>query len=512
MAKSEPIDLSELPYHRRLNNITVDCFDIPIKNCSHYFLSHFHSDHYTKLSKSFPHLVYCSKTTAQLVSSRIGATAVGLEMYTTYDMGEFHVRLIEANHCPGAVLFIFAFGKDYYLHTGDFRYHPFYHNFKIPFKAIYLDNTYESFLRLPTQKEAISKVLKVFDQSGKLCPMNICVLCCTYLVGKEKVFLSVAEYLNKKVQVTEDKMAIYRCYDKYTVDRINSDVLEIVNEQRQCEKTFGFGKNLKLKIRLTSMQKKSRSVKAADYITIKPCEINKSSDEILELENITDPIKSKMSISSPKSIKSDEHSFISNENKNFFLNIGNKNNIVESIVEPTFDKLNCYSDDSVLSQGYNRCSENISDYPSRKSNLVENENQSDFKTTPSFGTNIDQQFSFDNYSSSIDHEISECSEQDLKPFDRLTTEEASIKVISLFELNSFDFSKIFADKIYILCGTGWKEGTKFKNFKRIDGKTIKNGIEIIHFRYSEHSSAHELEEFKNYNNYESIINTVNNKG
>jgi len=100
----------------------------------------------------------------------------------------------------------------------------------------------------------------------------------------------------------------------------------------------------------------------------------------------------------------------------------------------------------------------------------------------------------------------------LKPFDRLTIEEASIKVISLFELNSFDFSKIFADKIYILCGTGWKEGTKFKNFKRMDGKTIKNGIEIIHFRYSEHSSAHELEEFKNYNNYESIINTVNNKG
>ena len=297
MAKSgtiEPIDISELPSFKKIQSITVDCFEIPVKNCTHYFLSHFHSDHYTRLNKSFEYPVYCSKTTAGLVAMRIGAKAIGLEMYTTYNLGKFYVRLVEANHCPGAVLFIFAFGSDYFLHTGDFRYHPKYHNFrnfKVTFKSIYLDNTYENFLQLPSQKEAISKILSIFDTSGKLCTPNICVLCCTYMVGKEKIFLSVGEYLDKKVQVTEDKMSIYKCHDKYSIEKINHDVLEIVNEKRITEKTFGFTKNLKLKANTKSIQKKCLSKRLADYVTIQPQNNFQNNTEIQKLKEIIDPFK-----------------------------------------------------------------------------------------------------------------------------------------------------------------------------------------------------------------------------
>lgn len=458
----QPIDISELPVQKRIASMTIDCFDIPVMNCSHYFLSHFHSDHYTRLSKSFEHHVYCSKTTAELVSSRIGAQAIGLDMYKTYSIGTFHVMLIEANHCPGAVLFLFLIDSKYFLHTGDFRYDPKYHNFaskvNISFKSIYLDNTYENFIHFPSQKEAISKILNIFNQKGKLCPLNICVLCCSYSVGKEKIFLSIAEYLDKKVQVTEDKMSIYKCYDSYTVDKINSDVLEIVNEKRLSEETYGFKKCFELKKKLTSIEKKRMPRKSPGFIHFPQSNLDFSNENIQKLELIkcTQPRPGKTSILSTP--KSKEFATLPNINFHKFNN----------------ETISC---DKLINQ-------------------LELGN-------PTAGTCIDMESTI-NSDSSCDLERG--------PFDRLTTEESQIKVISMAQLQSIDTSKIFADKIYIICGTGWKEKIEFKNYKRMDGKTIKNGIEIVYFRYSEHSSSTELDDFKNSNRYEKMINTVNNPG
>lgn len=424
------VSIDDVSHSKRIldTSITVDCFHVPVKGCTHYFLTHFHSDHYTRLKKLFEFPVHCSKTTAELVRAKIGCEAVGMEMYQNYDMGTFVVRLIEAHHCPGAVMFVFLVGDQFVLHTGDFRYNRKYHLLDIAFKSIYLDNTYESFLNFPSQKEAIIGILNRFDQNGVLCPVNICVLCTTYCVGKERIFLSVAEYLNQRVQVTEEKMDIYKCYSRYTVDNINRDVLEIVGERRRTENTFRFEKRASLNVSVESIKKRSTLKKK------KPC------------------------ISTPPLVE------YTNDKIEMLNGIGNPDEIKRLATEK-LDRRNVKS----------ICPSNAS------CSLSPEDTDAEFKYARS------------------------------KPFDRITTEESPIKVIGMLSpaaLSSLA-SKIYADKIIVLCGSGWKDKTEFRVYKRMDGRTIKNGIEIVYFRYSEHSSSDELDKFKRAMKYETLINTAN---
>lgn len=413
--------VNDLPKHKRIlgTNITVDCFDIPVVDCSHFFLSHFHSDHYTKLAKSFKFPVYCSKTTANLVSGCIGAMTVGLDMYKNYNFDTFVVRLIDANHCPGAVCFIFLIDNQFILHTGDFRYNKIYHTFNMHFKAIYLDNTYENEVDFPTQKDAISRILSRFDQKNSLCPQNICVLCCSYRVGKEKIFLSVAEYLDQKIQVTKDKFDMYKSYSKYTVDKINRDVLEIVSQKKCVNNTFGFTKMTTRKIVAQSTIKRSFFSRNG-CILPEPNIVKYSNESIVALDGV----------------------------------LGDQNKA------------------SQLSEG-------MSHYPGY---------------SPCNFTTV------------------RADDDESKPFDRFTMDEAPIKVVSMSDLTKLNeiISQIYADKVVVLIGSGWKEKTEYKLYVRPDGKKIKKGIEMVYFRYSEHSSPSELLEFKKSVSCDSIINTVRN--
>lgn len=122
-----------------------------------YFLSHFHSDHYTGLSESWCNgLIYCSVATASLLTDELRVPenyVVPLALNNTYifslqsatctaevpellsssrvqailrssPFDYYAVRLIPANHCPGSVMLVFhapqLFGL--VLHTGDFRF------------------------------------------------------------------------------------------------------------------------------------------------------------------------------------------------------------------------------------------------------------------------------------------------------------------------------------------------------------------------------------------------------
>lgn len=443
------IDISRIPVQKRILNtgITVDCFNIPIANGTHYFLSHFHSDHYTGLTKSFKFPVFCSKTTAMLACTKLGVDTVGLEMYTNYSFEGFVVRLIEANHCPGAVCLIFLIDDQFILHTGDFRYDKTFHRSNIKFRSVYLDNTYQGFLSFPTQKEVITKILKKCDQASKLCKQAICVLCCTYCIGKEKIFLSVADYLDEMVQVSEEKMTIYKCYSEYTVKQLNRDIKRIVSGKRAMEPIYGFSKEAKPRfqssglgnIEKTENRKTGKTENRKKGLLLDPPEVVKYTSKSIELLD---------------SIPHSKHSH-----------------------------------DTYLSDGFAYLSDEFECSPIIETDKIFYQEKIDQFTTVS---------------------VDSPRIAKIEPFDRITTKESPIKVISMSDMKRLDqvISGIYADKIIVLCGSGWNEKEEYRTYKRMDGKIIKRGIEIVYFRYSEHSSSQELEEFKNNVCCESFIGTV----
>ncbi|KAJ5475344.1 DNA cross-link repair protein pso2/snm1 [Penicillium diatomitis] len=121
-------------------SICVDAFRYgAVEGCKAYFLSHFHSDHYIGLTKSWCHgPIYCSRPTGNLVRQQLRVDpkwVVDLEFESPFEVpntGGVKVTMINANHCPGSSLFLFekSFGnganprRQRILHCGDFRASP----------------------------------------------------------------------------------------------------------------------------------------------------------------------------------------------------------------------------------------------------------------------------------------------------------------------------------------------------------------------------------------------------
>lgn len=146
-----------VPYYKRLagTKMVVDAFTFgEIPHCEGYLLSHFHSDHYMGLSPNWIHgPIYCSEITARLVEQKLGVASDFIfplpmnKPCTLSGTDQLTVTLIDANHCPGAVLFLITTRDNLrYLHTGDFRacpkmcLHPMLK--EQPLDIVYLDTTY----------------------------------------------------------------------------------------------------------------------------------------------------------------------------------------------------------------------------------------------------------------------------------------------------------------------------------------------------------------------------------
>lgn len=137
------------------------------------------------------------------------------------------VDVIDANHCPGACIFLFTlyrwngFTPTLFfttLYTGDFRYIPslidnthlskYTRNSSNKLDLIYLDNTFvEKALDLPPQDLVIHTILTVLEKywgdALRRPPYKVGVFVGSYSIGKEKVWLAIAKHFNIKVYLSE---------------------------------------------------------------------------------------------------------------------------------------------------------------------------------------------------------------------------------------------------------------------------------------------------------------------
>ncbi|KAL3935950.1 MAG: hypothetical protein SGBAC_008637 [Bacillariaceae sp.] len=184
---------------------------------NNHFLTHFHADHYGGITSGWSAgIIYCSVPTATLVSQQLGVDKKfihPLPMLTPTVIQSRNkpitVTLLDANHCPGAVMFLFEVGKKKILHVGDFRWNQEIMMQQAPLRALqrealdelFLDTTYcDPKYCLPTQEEAIQATIKVFDAETKSNGKTL-HLFGSYTIGKERIYMKVASRFGMKVYV-----------------------------------------------------------------------------------------------------------------------------------------------------------------------------------------------------------------------------------------------------------------------------------------------------------------------
>ncbi|CAO3590321.1 unnamed protein product [Absidia cylindrospora] len=230
----------------------VDAFSYgKIPDCEGYFLTHFHSDHYHGLNKSWTHgPIYCSRITANLVMQRLDVDKDYIHILPMDEpyhvLPNVKVTLMDANHCPGSVLFIFDIQVDdidtcwiRHLHTGDFRanprmcLHPLLRQPENPtIDHLYLDTTYlKAKYGFPAQEECIRAACDVVQDyiNAKMttntginmeqATENLMVIVGSYSIGKEKVFNAIAKLLGCKIFVPPAKRSILSCQENHELEK-----------------------------------------------------------------------------------------------------------------------------------------------------------------------------------------------------------------------------------------------------------------------------------------------------
>jgi DNA cross-link repair 1A protein len=184
-----------------------------------YFLTHFHYDHYGGLTSSWnAGTIYCSLSTANLVHEQLRVKKeylhpIPINTPTVLESRgkAVTITLLDANHCPGAVMMLFQVNGRNILHVGDFRWNrpqmlaqpplqSFYAG-RTRLHELYFDTTYcnEKYAGIPTQEEAIQATIEVVDKEveySRTRNKNTLFLFGSYTIGKERVYMQVCEHLN----------------------------------------------------------------------------------------------------------------------------------------------------------------------------------------------------------------------------------------------------------------------------------------------------------------------------
>ncbi|KAK3861703.1 hypothetical protein Pcinc_032362 [Petrolisthes cinctipes] len=234
--KFEQTGQRKCPFYKYIldTDMVVDAFSYGVlPRVTAYFLSHFHYDHYRGLNKRFSQPIYCSHITAQLVQERLGVSKqylCPLPLDQPQQVCGAEVTLLDANHCPGAVLFLFKLSNGLtVLHTGDFRAHPRMESYPALWNCnnidtLYLDTTYcNPVYDFPSQEEVVEACVSVAQNHVADNPKTLIVVG-SYTIGKERVFKAIAAALDCLVWVSGDKRRILNCLNDAEIkERITCD-------------------------------------------------------------------------------------------------------------------------------------------------------------------------------------------------------------------------------------------------------------------------------------------------
>lgn len=143
---------------------------------------------------------------------------------------DVEVTLIDANHCPGSVCFLFYLpaNRHYIFHTGDFRFDekkmlassPSLRHLLASSSStrihnaltVYLDTTYcDASYAFPSQEDVIHNLVQLLSQ--EVDRIHTLFLFGAYTIGKERVFMTIAKAFGQRVFVDKTRWKTMLCYD-----------------------------------------------------------------------------------------------------------------------------------------------------------------------------------------------------------------------------------------------------------------------------------------------------------
>ncbi|XP_062007303.1 DNA ligase 6 [Rosa rugosa] len=212
---------------------SVDTWSPSSKRKRHHFLTHAHKDHSIGISSHFSYPIYSTHLTKTLLlqhypkldESLFRGIEVGQSVVIDDPDGVFTVTAFNANHCPGAVMFLFEGDFGNVLHTGDCRLTPEYLQ-RLPDKYlgkkgkkprcqlnyVFLDCTFGKYYQsFPSKHSAIQQVINCIWKHPDATEVY---LACD-LLGQEEILVDVSRTFGSKIYV--DKVSNPEYFDALTV-------------------------------------------------------------------------------------------------------------------------------------------------------------------------------------------------------------------------------------------------------------------------------------------------------
>ena len=216
--------------------VMVDSLD---QSAKMHFLTHYHGDHLNGLEDDISGMIVASSQTVNLIrefhrvpEDRLKEVKPGkVYRFRKDGLEYFELKVIDANHCPGAVMYLFRHRGRGYLHTGDFRYLPELHDCLAevgPIDRAWVDGTYHNYdYRFPPLEDAIRLVVELISEAR---PDK--VVMGIYSIGKTKLVEEVVSHFGEPFYVSQK---VYRAYRAIGLSHL-------VTRKKESTRFYGYGR------------------------------------------------------------------------------------------------------------------------------------------------------------------------------------------------------------------------------------------------------------------------------